>query len=133
MDNVCSICYNDLGYFDTCTTICNHTFHTTCIQTWRVICENNTCPICRGKLKIKDKKYINLYILTSVVIVLFLLYIITNCIPWIPVRDEINDDGRCQWDAIAWCKSRGYTWFKSENKGSMCDIDYCYRITYKYK
>lgn len=50
--------------------------------------------------------------------------------PCVPIREEINDNGECQWDPSLWCAKRGYIWFKSENYGSICNTDFCYRTTY---
>ena len=50
--------------------------------------------------------------------------------PCVPIREEINDKGECQWDPSLWCANRGYIWFKSENHGSLCNTDFCYKITY---
>ena len=50
--------------------------------------------------------------------------------PCIPIREEINDNGECQWDPVNWCTKRGYIWFKSENYGSICNTDFCYRKIY---
>lgn len=50
---------------------------------------------------------------------------------YIRIKEEIHDYGLCQWDAQAWCANQGYIWYKSRTMGPLCDIDYCYRITYK--
>lgn len=44
----CSICLDSLGDRDKCKTICNHSFHTSCLLIW--INENSNCPMCRHKL-----------------------------------------------------------------------------------
>jgi hypothetical protein len=39
----CSICLDKISTVDTCTTLCNHKFHKTCIDTWA----RSDCPVCR--------------------------------------------------------------------------------------
>ena len=46
-DDICAICYNDLGN-GTEKLRCNHTFHTMCIHQW--LRKNNTCPLCRSSI-----------------------------------------------------------------------------------
>jgi len=71
-----------------------------------------------------------------VIIGILLLWYISNInysnipTPCIPIREEINDNGECQWDPVSWCANRGYIWFKSENYGSICNTDFCYRKIY---
>ena len=57
-DLECSICFEDITNEKTTKILCNHVFHTTCINTWTSI--KNTCPICRkivsGFLQRKNAK-----------------------------------------------------------------------------
>jgi len=39
----CSICIDSINKVDVCTTLCKHTFHKSCIDTWA----NQDCPLCR--------------------------------------------------------------------------------------
>ena len=42
----CCICLQDTSMIDSeSLLICGHSFHTTCLQTWRL--SNDTCPLCR--------------------------------------------------------------------------------------
>ena len=41
----CSICLDTIAIVDSYTTLCNHTFHQECLDTWR----RPDCPICRQK------------------------------------------------------------------------------------
>ena len=45
----CPICYEILTNVDVCVTCCNHKFHTGCLLTNSLKCEN-ICPICRTSL-----------------------------------------------------------------------------------
>jgi hypothetical protein len=46
----CPICYETITDINVCVTICNHKFHTSCLLTNCLKCENNICPICRTNL-----------------------------------------------------------------------------------
>jgi len=46
--DACSICLESMNDVNTRTTDCNHTFHSSCLDTWLV--EHNTCPSCRHEL-----------------------------------------------------------------------------------
>lgn len=48
-NNECSICYDELGTKNTCTTPCGHQFCFNCMIT--ALNHNNTCPCCRNVLK----------------------------------------------------------------------------------
>lgn len=45
----CSICYDELGTTNTCTTPCGHEFCFKCMM--EALNHNNTCPCCRSTLK----------------------------------------------------------------------------------
>jgi hypothetical protein len=45
----CPICYESITNINVCVTICNHKFHTSCLLTNSLKCEN-ICPICRTNL-----------------------------------------------------------------------------------
>ena len=46
----CSICLEGIvEAANTISTVCHHTFHTTCLAVWRK--QNQTCPLCRGVLQ----------------------------------------------------------------------------------
>lgn len=44
----CSICYGKINKNDYYVSDCNHTFHSSCIDTW--LERDNTCPLCRADL-----------------------------------------------------------------------------------
>ncbi len=44
----CSICYGKINKNDYYISDCNHTFHSSCIDTW--LERDNTCPLCRTDL-----------------------------------------------------------------------------------
>ena len=49
----CSICFENIDLKDDCTkTMCNHMFHTECLQEWNKL--NQNCPNCRTGLFSKD-------------------------------------------------------------------------------
>ncbi len=50
--NVCAICYETIEAQET-TFLCNHTFHTCCVDSW--IEKKGTCPTCRYRVKIVDE------------------------------------------------------------------------------
>ena len=129
MGEKCTICLEKLGKRATYITCCNHVFHDSCIQLWKTYQNRSrrTCPLCRKRLVRlyeADISYIALFTLF-----LMLVYYFFN---YIRLREEIHDYGLCQWDAQAWCENWGYTWYKAETNGLLCNIDYCYRITYKF-
>ena len=44
----CSICLEGIKEANAVSTVCHHTFHTTCLAMWQK--QNQTCPLCRGSL-----------------------------------------------------------------------------------
>lgn len=129
MSNKCSICLEHLGKRTTYITECNHVFHDSCVQTWKTYQKRDrrTCPTCRtqlSRLQEADMTFISGLLFCSLFVYYFIYYI--------RVREEIHDYGMCQFDAQAWCANQGYTWYKSETMGPLCNIDYCYRITYNF-
>lgn len=135
----CTICLELIGNRATYTTYCNHIFHDSCIQTWKHYQPRarRTCPLCRKELarlrvhlsntNANPNAIDNFTILVIFsVLIYFILY-------FIRVREEIHDYSMCQIDAYAWCRERGYTWFKSESNSPLCNIDYCYRYTYNFQ
>jgi NACalpha-BTF3-like transcription factor len=46
---VCSICFESLEDDKIHTTKCSHSYHKECLEKW--LNRNNTCPICRTKIK----------------------------------------------------------------------------------
>lgn len=54
----CCICISDFVVNEDISTLdCNHTFHFECICEW--VQEKQTCPMCRGKIDIKEIEIIN--------------------------------------------------------------------------
>lgn len=52
----CSICLESMDATDTNsqkTLVCNHVFHTRCIDQW--VTQKNECPICRMKINVSDE------------------------------------------------------------------------------
>lgn len=41
----CPICLENIGTTNTTTTVCHHSFHSTCLASW--LQQHNTCPLCR--------------------------------------------------------------------------------------
>ena len=129
MTEKCSICLEKLGKHATYITCCKHVFHDACIQKWKTYQHRirRTCPLCRtrlARLEEVDMTFISGLLFFSLLVYYFYHYI--------RIREEIHDYGLCQWDPQSWCANRGYTWYKSETMGPLCNIDYCYRITYKF-
>lgn len=52
--NSCSICLCNNEDISSKTTICNHTFHSKCIDGW--LENNETCPVCRTVLREMDSE-----------------------------------------------------------------------------
>jgi len=50
----CSICFENISESSKKALNCEHTFHTTCINTW--LLENNTCPLCRAPQSINENR-----------------------------------------------------------------------------
>ena len=44
----CPICLENIGTSKTTTTVCHHSFHSTCIASW--LQQHDTCPLCRSTL-----------------------------------------------------------------------------------
>jgi len=138
MDASCSICRDTVDDKIYSITNCKHIFHESCIETWVSFGGENqiqTCPMCRTELSFKtlEKPYFIYTSLFYISIILLLITFVLHYLQFVVVVDEINDNGICQWNAENWCSNRGYTWFKSENNGGLCNIDFCYRYTYTYK
>ena len=47
----CPICYANYDESNMVRTICNHTFHHTCLKLWLLSDEQGTCPCCRFQFK----------------------------------------------------------------------------------
>ena len=129
-EQTCPICYEKLNESETVITVCNHKFHKKCINTWKSFQrrDKRTCPICRTRLSIRpidiNTPLYNINYISIMAMLIIVYFIIQQ------FREEIHDNGACQWDAKEWCSSRGYTWFKSENNGQLCNTDYCYRYVF---
>ena len=132
MVNNCPICRESIGTHASYMTSCNHLFHDSCIQQWKHYQSRSrrTCPICRKKLSRKPLEELTMtYSIITLLIGYTLIFVFLQ---FIKVREEINDNGACQFNAQLWCTAQGgYTWYKSEPNGViLCNIDYCYRNSY---
>lgn len=47
----CSICNEDLSLNQAANMMCGHTFHAECVNTWRRISGNRSCPLCRTRMR----------------------------------------------------------------------------------
>ena len=72
----CTICLDDIELEraeDTTKTICNHYFHSKCLNGWIYGEKKETCPNCRAKIIVHEKKRdkLCLYKLKGVAILIF--------------------------------------------------------------
>jgi hypothetical protein len=50
MENECSICLDKIDNNNLYTSLCGHSFHSTCLNTW--FKKDNRCPLCRTQLRL---------------------------------------------------------------------------------
>jgi len=72
----CTICLDDIGLKsgeNVTKTICNHYFHKQCLSGWIDGEKKETCPNCRAKIKVHEKKHNKgcIYKLGGIVVTVF--------------------------------------------------------------